>query len=193
MNPEKYKEAVLKAKEAMEGVELDAELKKIAFSEIIRDLLSGNQYRTSINDSQIIENNDEIHNGDPIGTISKHLNIERESVNMVFSFDGDKPSLALPSDRLPRAKKKGAQEIALLVCAAYEALGRTEIETDLVRDECKHYDRYDGANFMKVLNVMSSFINVKGKPNSKKKTLILKLPGREEAVRIIQRMAGGDA
>ena len=82
------------------------------------------------------------------------------------------------------------QEIALALCAAREALGLEATSTRDIRDECVQYGKYDGANFAAALKAMNESLIVKGAPRAKDKELILLVPGRERAARIIQKWAG---
>ena len=191
MNINRYKEAISVARNTVEDMDPDDPFRIIAFTEVLRVALSGNKSESRGPENVGVDRaGDEARGG--IQRIAEHLNIPEDAANAVFDLSTEKPRLGIPSRQLPAAKRTATQEIALVLCAAYEALGLDPPDTDIVRQECENYSRYDSANFAKSLGAMDGMLTPKGQPRAKRKTLIISVPGREEAARVIQRWAGED-
>lgn len=196
----RYTAAIGIAEAAVRDMSDDA-LRQLAFSEVLRDVLVDQQYpeRQSshpVGNSEVSQPGNMApipisgYSKDPMDRIAQHLSIDRALTNSVFEIWDERPRLALPSSRLPSARLRATQEIALVLCSAYEALDLDPPDTDVVRQECERYDRYDSANFAKTLGAMEGRLTPKGPPRAKKKALIISVPGREAAAIVLQRWAG---
>ena len=191
MNVNRYKKAISAARSAVDDMDLDNTLQPIAFTEVLRVALNESKTESRGSESLGVDRADHETQGG-IQRIAEHLNIPEDAANAVFDLSTGKPCLGIPSHQLPAAKRTATQEIALVLCAAYEALGLDPPDTDIVRQECENYSRYDSANFAKSLGAMDGRLTPKGQPRAKRKTLIISVPGREEAARVIQRWTGED-
>ena len=192
MNVNRYKEAISAARSAVDDMDLDDTLHAIAFTEVLRVALSENKTEPRGSENSGADAAVDETSGD-FQRIADHLNIPKDAAIAVFDLSTGKPCLKIPSHQLPNARKAATREIALALCAAYEALGLDSPDTDVVRQECERYDRYDSANFAITLGAMGGKLTPKGPPRSKKKTLIISVPGREEATSVIKRWIGEDS
>ena len=203
MDTETYSDAVEAATKVVEGLDLPDDLRVAAFSEVLRHALGVGTHSTDTNvqhSAPLVPQDTRLERfeAEYVGTISevqriaKHLHLTDATANAVFRIVDERPQLGIASDRLPRSKSGTMQEIALVLCAAREALGLVPTSTGDVREECILYGKYDGPNFAASLKAMPQWLIVKGAPRAKDKELILLVPGREEAARIIQRWAGED-
>lgn len=197
---DRYRAAIGVAETAVEGMSDDA-LRQLAFAAVLRDVLGDQQYHESQARVPVVSKELSLpgtmddtllpgHSDDPMDRIAQHLSIDPALANSVLEMWDERPRLALPSSRLPSARVRATQEIALVLCGAYEALGLDPPDTGVVRQECERYDRYDGANFARSLGAMEGKLTPKGPPRAKKKALIISVPGREEAATVLQRWAG---
>lgn len=189
MNVNRYKKAISAARSAVDDMDLDDTLYAIAFTEVLRVALSENKTESRGSENSGADAAVDEASGD-FQRIADHLNITKDAAAAVFDLSTGKPCLRISSHQLPKARKAATREIALVLCAAYEALGLDPPDTDVVRQECERYDRYDSANFASTLGAMGGRLTPKGPPRSKKKTLIISVPGREEAATVLQRWAG---
>ena len=191
MNVNRYKKAISAARSAADDMDLGDTLHAIAFTEVLRFALSESKSEAPGPERVSANGAGDETQGD-IQRIAEYLKISEEAANAVFDLSSGKPLLGIPSHQLPKARKAATREIALALCAAYEALGLDPPDTDVVRQECERYDRYDSANFASTLGAMGGRLTPKGPPRSQKKTLIISVPGREEATSIVKRWVGED-
>lgn len=190
MNVSRYKEAISVAQSAVEGMDLDNALHTIAFTEVLRVALSESKSKSPVPESVSVDGAGDETQGD-IQRIADYLKISGGAANAVFDLKSGEPRLGIASNRFPEAKGTATQEIALVLCAAYKALDLEPLDTDVVRQVCQQYSRYD-KNLGRSLEAMGGKLTVKGLPRSRKKELIISVPGREEATSIVKRWVGED-
>lgn len=191
MNVNRYKEAITVARDAIGEMDTGDPLRTTAFTEVLRVALSENrtESRGSENsraDVAVDEASDDFQR------IAEYLKISEEAANAVFDLSTGAPRLKVLSDQLPEAKKTATQQIALVLCAAREGLGLDATTTTDVREQCVQYGKFDGPNFAAALKAIPQWLILKPIPKTKDKQLVLLVPGREEAERVVQRWAGED-
>lgn len=190
MNVNRYKEAITVARDAIGEMDPGDPLRSAAFAEVLRVALSENRTESrgsekSRADVAVDEASDDLQR------IAEYLKISGDAASAVFDLKSGEPRLGIASNRLPEAKGTATQEIALVLSAAYDALDLEPLDTEVVRQVCQQYSRYD-KNLGRSLEAMGGRLAVKGPPRSRKKELIIRKPGREEAERVVQRWAGED-
>ena len=121
-----------------------------------------------------------------IDGISNYLEIERESVDVLFDVGAREPSLQLQRHQLSNRAKTATREIALLILGARTALG---LDTSLndIREVVKRYRKYDGSNFAAALKSGSEFA-VLGQPRSSHRTVRLRGGGMAAARELAKRL-----
>ena len=173
--------------DALDGVELEPQLKEVAFQELLRHLLSGSPNVRPRNGNPSLV-------GTPTGAFAEseqeraaalagYLGVGLDDVDTVFDLSGEDPTLSVRSVKLDPAKARATGQIALLVCAARTALG-TECTADHIREVADQYGKYDAANFMTTLGVAHG-LTLKGTRGSPRRTVRLTVPGKEEAADLV--------
>ena len=190
MNVSRYKEAITVARNAIGEMDPGDPLRTTAFTEVLRVELSESKSKSPVPESVSVDGAGDETQGD-IQRIADYLKISGGAANAVFDLKSGEPRLGIASNRLPEAKGTATQEIALVLCAAYKALDLDPLDTEVVRQVCQQYSRYD-QNLGRSLEAMGGRLTVKGPPRARKKTLIISVPGREEATSIIKRWVGED-
>ena len=190
MNVNRYKKAISAARSAVDDMNLDETLNAIAFTEVLRVALNDSKSDSPGPESVSVDGAGDEAQGD-IQRIAEYLKISQDAANAVFDLKSGEPRLGIASNRLPEAKGTATQEIALVLSAAYEALDLEPLDTEVVRQVCRQYSRYD-KNLGRSLEAMGGRLTVKGPPRSRKKELIISVPGREEATSIVKRWVGED-
>lgn len=189
------RDAVRAALDAVADMAPEDPLRPIAFQEVLRASLAG---RSSDNSKQAGRSSSQedvdgprspVHAGEtedaPVGRLTQRLGLDRDVVAQVFDFDGEQPTLIVPSSRLPAAKATATQHIAVLICAAMQGgLGQSETSADLIRRTCEDFGRYDESNFAATLRQISQLLIPSGTPRTR--TYRLSRPGYDRARSLVE-------
>jgi hypothetical protein len=129
--------------------------------------------------------------GDVIGRIAERLQLSREAVDHVYALDGENVDVVVASSRLGASKRKGTQEIAVLMSAGRQAVGLEEWTAMApIRSVAEAYKRYDGPNFAKHVRALDGECNFQG--TAQQLRLRLTRAGWEAARALVARLAGVD-
>jgi hypothetical protein len=98
------------------------------------------------------------------------------------------PELIVKTNKLPGPKSQATVDIALLVMGARQAAGIDEFtESEVLREACKQYGKFDSSNFAGHLKALDSLVQSSGKAQSMLRKLTK--PGREAAAGLIEKYA----
>jgi hypothetical protein len=118
--------------------------------------------------------------------IAEWLRVDAPTIDAVFDVVDGELELALPTAALPKARSKATEEIALLLAAGRQALGEERTPVDVIRGAAAHYNKIDANNFAGTLKGMDHWFALSG--SGSKRTLKLKLTGREAATSLVKRL-----
>ena len=129
--------------------------------------------------------------GDGLPQVAVRFGLEVTQVSEVFVDRDEEISLGIGAKAIANSKASGTKEIALLVAGARQATGAEEwTSVNVIRDECKHYGKYDGANFGKTITEMEGLFQFTGKGQSRE--VKMRQPAWEAAGDLVRRVLGGD-
>ncbi len=126
---------------------------------------------------------------DVIAGLSQRLKVEPSVVAEVYDVDDQGiASVAVASPELPTGKKPAQEELALLIAAARHISGETTVLVEAVRDACRRYNKFDGANFASNMKDGEKWWMLQG--SGKKATFKLRQTGWEEAAKLTRKHGG---
>lgn len=183
------------AKEAVEQAGIPDDLRATAFEKAI-DLVSGSIALTNGKGS---DHRSSPHLETPgseqdsaLLRLARKLKLDAELVGDIFHEEDGELRVVVGAGKLNRGKKGATQQLALLVCAARQAIGVEEFTSfDRVRKIAEEYRRYDRANFARSLNEMMDEFSFRG--TARQREIKVSRPGWEAAARLVTQLAGGDA
>ena len=129
----------------------------------------------------------------PLGKIADKLDVEVSRVQDVYFDDEGKLGIGVSTSKLKSGKKGGTEQLALLLAAGRQAGGYDDGWTHSreIREVCTHFGKFDVGNFGKTLSGMGDYLQIKGK--GQQREVKVKIPGYEEATRLIIELAGGES
>ena len=190
----KLKEVLMEALNAVEEAAIPEDLRAIAFEKAI-DLAAASRGLVAPGGPQHPEPAPAPPAGEPadqsdvLAQITAGLKVERSLVENVYGADGTELTLTVPFKKLSSAKSTAAQEIALLVAAGRQKGGLDQsgwTNAEIIVDTCKHYDKYDQANFAKSLKALDAKLQIKGAGSTAQ--VKVKHPGFDAAADLINSM-----
>lgn len=105
----------------------------------------------------------------------------------LFDMSSGEPVLAVHTSRLPRTNSEATKEFAVVVSRAREVLDLETTDKE-VRAALEQHGRYDRSNFSKQMAAIEPALLAYHKGSKK---ISMRIPGREEASRIVARYLGG--
>jgi hypothetical protein len=128
----------------------------------------------------------------PLERIADKLSVDLSRVQDVYFEDGEKLGIGVSTGKLKSGKKGGTEQLAVLVAAGRQAGGYDDGWTHSreIRDVCTHFGKFDVGNFGKTLSGMGDYFQIKGK--GQQREVKVKVPGYEEAARLINELTGGE-
>ena len=126
-----------------------------------------------------------------LSDIATRFGVDLNAINEVFVQKDGEVHLAIGSKAIASGKATGTKEIALLVAGARQAIGSEDWTTvNAIRDECKHYGRYDASNYGSTITEMENLFQFTGKGQSRE--VKMRQPAWEEAGELVRRLVGGE-
>lgn len=121
------------------------------------------------------------------------LGVELSLVQGVYFEDEEKLGIGVSTNKLNSGKKGGTEQLALLLAAGRQAGGYDDGWTASreIREVCTHFGKFDVGNFGKTLSGMGDYFQIKGK--GQQREVKVKVPGYEEAARLIIELTGGES
>lgn len=128
----------------------------------------------------------------PLGKIADKLGVDLSRVEDVYFEDGEVLGIGVSSSKLKSGKKGGTEQLAVLLAAGRQAGGYDDGWTHSreIRDVCTHFGKFDVGNFGKTISGMGDYFQIKGK--AQQREVKVKVPGYEEAARLINELTGGE-
>lgn len=129
--------------------------------------------------------------GGGLSQVAVRFGVEAAQIAEVFVDRDEEIRLGIGAKALASSKASATKEISLLIAGARQAAGVEEwTSVNVIRDECKHYGKYDGANFGKTITEMENFFQFTGKGQSRE--VKMRQPAWEAAGDLVRRVLGGD-
>jgi hypothetical protein len=126
-----------------------------------------------------------------LSDIATRFGVDLNAINEVFVQKDGEIHLAIGSKAIASGKATGAKEIALLVAGARQAIGSEDwTSVNAIRDECKHYGRYDASNYGSTITEMENLFQFTGKGQGRE--VKMRQPAWEEAGELVRRLVGGE-
>jgi hypothetical protein len=126
-----------------------------------------------------------------LSDVAARFGVDSSAVHEVFVQKDGEIHLAIGSKAIAASKATGTKEIALLVAGARQAIGGEEWTTvNAIRDECKHYGRYDSSNYGSTITEMEDLFQFTGKGQSRE--VKMRQLAWEEAGTLVRRLVGGE-
>lgn len=126
-----------------------------------------------------------------LSDIAARFGVDLSAINEVFVQKDGEIHLAIGSKAIASGKATGAKEIALLVAGARQAIGSEDwTSVNAIREECKHYGRYDASNYGSTITEMENLFQFTGKGQSRE--VKMRQPAWEEAGDLVRRLVGGE-
>jgi hypothetical protein len=126
---------------------------------------------------------------DPLDNIAARLKVDNATVAEVFTVHNDELELIISPTRLPEKIATGSKEVALLIAGGRQAAAIEEWTlTDVIRQACVDYKKYDQANFAKTMRQMGDVFNFR--KDDGKSLVRLAKPGWERLEATVKRLGG---
>jgi hypothetical protein len=183
LDAEQLKNMMMEAVKAVESANVPDDLRATAFEKSLDALMGAagldaapvNRRKPS-GSTELVE----ATNGPSLNAIASRLDLDLDLVSELYYVDGDSLNLALAASKLNPKKAAGTQQIAMLVAAGRQAGGWDEwTHVARIRDVCRDYGRFDGANFASTIKRMGDVFSFRGRPRQLE--VRLTRPGYERA------------
>lgn len=187
-------EILRKAYDEVEESNIPEEYRIKAFEKSI-DLIVGHKGETiksvATNSSSDGSNQAGDTSSSVIGSISSELDIPTVVLEEVYYMDEDNDQLKIiiGSSKLEDSIAGATKEIALLIAGARQLGGIEDwTSTDLIRQECEYFNKYDSTNFAKTIKRMDDVFSFIGSGQSRK--VKINRPGLEKLAELINSITG---
>ena len=187
------KDILVSARRAVDEAEIPDDLRSIAFGKAI-DLIAGPRKLAdgpSIDAaSQGREASDQPGDG-TLDLIAKKLELDLAVVDQVFDVVEGEVHVVVHPGKLHNSKKRGTEQVALLVAAGRQAAGFDDVTLwDTIRAVAEDFKRYDPPNFAKTINGMSDEFTQR--QSGKSRAVKVSRPGWAAAKQLVNALGGGE-
>lgn len=193
---ESIKRILLSAHEVVVDMNLEADLRPVAYSKAI-DLfaasnLVGSHDRsvspTGVTSAVVLKPAVQLH--DSGHKLANALGIDAEIVELVYLTADDQLDVVLNRSKLPKERFPAMRMLTILVAAGRQALGLDDGWTpvDLIRDVCRDFGVLDSSNFAAAVSALGDSFVIKGK--GAQRQVKVTRAGFEEAGRAILQLIG---
>lgn len=178
----------------VEEAKIPESLKSLAFEEALR-LRAGKQKASTEKEEGPGVGKEPGHEPSPgmgeLSAVAARFGVDSGAVNEVFVQKDGEIHLAVGAKTIAAGKATGTKEIALLVAGARQGIGSEEwTSVNVIREECKHYGRYDSSNFGSTITEMENLFQFSGKGQGRE--VKLRQLAWEEAGALVRRLLGGE-
>lgn len=125
----------------------------------------------------------------PYARLAGDFGISIDQASDRFRVEDETIGLSIASGDIDRSKRKGTEEIGLLLCACNQAINGSDsyLSINVIRKEAEEMNRYDSPNFSRVFDA-DYFIDNRKKGSARE--VRLKTHGREAARNLVQQIIG---
>jgi hypothetical protein len=165
------------------------EIRAVLVDHAIR-MLTGNPVMVPLpNGATDTTQSSEARDGTPYPLLAKQFGISVDQASDIFRVEDGVIGLSISNNDIDKSKKKGTEEIGLLLCSANQAIHGSDsfLPLNAIRREAEELNRYDSPNFSRVFDVDYFIDNRKKGPA---REVRLKTHGREAAQELVQRIVG---
>ena len=181
-------EILVGALQDVEKAEVPDDLREIAFKEAIR--LRESEAEQAANGGEGASGGGDSEGG-PVGQIASRFGVENGQAEDIFDVRDGEVQLVVGSRALSAGKATATKEIALLIVGALQASDDEDwTSVDAIREWCKHYGKYDPANFGKTIASMEDLFRFMN--TGQKREVKMRQPAWEEAGDVVRRLLGGE-
>lgn len=178
---------LVEALKALDDADVPEDLRPVAFECAFGHLAGGSSAAVRVTGEPIAAARGFAADGDEIQQIASRLGLSPELIADVFDFSGDDPEIVIATSKLDREKAAASKQLALLVTAARQAIGKEDwTSAGVIRDVCRDYGKLDSANFATTLLSMGSIFNFRGK--GQQREVKLTRHGYERAATLVQEL-----
>lgn len=133
-----------------------------------------------------------VEGGDVMGKIAAALEIDRDSLELVYALQDGEPHVVVSSKKISNNKAVGTRQLGQLVAAARQIVGMEEwTSAATIRKVVTDYGRQDSSNFAATIQQMDNVAVVRGK--GQKREVKITKPGIENTAELIKTLAGADS
>lgn len=126
-----------------------------------------------------------------LSDIAARFGVDAAMVSEVFVERDGEIHLGIGAKAIAAGKATGTKEIGLLIVGARQAAGVEDwTSVNVIRDEVKHYGKYDQSNFGKTVTEMEDLFQFSGKGQGRE--VKMRQPAWEAAGALVQRLVGGE-
>jgi len=182
-------ELLAAASAAVDAANIPEDLRPIAFTKAL-DMLAGATSAPAPGggggegSDKVVLSDDERMN-----KIATKVGADATKLPYVYDLDEEDVAFSIQRSKLSSTDAAATREVALLYCAARQALGLdTQTKIELIRTRVEDMGVYDGKNFSTHLKSITG-VTVKGKDSAREYKVTA--PGFEEAGKLITRLTGG--
>jgi hypothetical protein len=122
----------------------------------------------------------------PLAQLRRQLRLDELDISDVFTVSQGRLEVHVPRSLLPKSKSGASKDLALLICAADQAIGNEWTSVETIRKVVHDYGAYDSSNFTGSLGALDTSATSRGKLAAREYRLTR--GGWEHAATIVRRL-----